>query len=113
MTTTNNNVTFWERNDEEVTLTITRGGSVWDLTGATVEVYIKASVDTPDAEGLLLSSTVPGEVDVTDAANGVAKLSVTSANNAAPGSRVWKVDVVDSNSKRKTAGTGSITTTNT
>lgn len=113
MTTENNDVTFWERNDEEMTLTITRGGSVWDLTGATVEVYIKPTADTPDDEALLLTSDVVGEITITDAPNGVAKVNVSSANNASPGSRFWKADVVDSGGKRKTAGTGSINTKNT
>lgn len=112
MTTTNSALTFWERNDEVVNLTITRNSAVFDLTGAVVEVYIKTSADQTDQDGALLSTDTAG-VTVTDAPNGAAVLEVPAAQNVTPGQRVFRVDVIDSAGKRKTAGTGTITTVNT
>lgn len=125
MTTTDNNATFWERNDETLFLNLTRKTvsaqgvtttEPLDLTGAILEVYIKPDVQTEDdAISVVLLSTEGPEPDVliTEATAGRAEATVHSEHNLVPGTRVWRVDVVDANGNRKTSGTGTITTINT
>lgn len=94
--TTQANLLLNQGNDETVALTITQSdGSVFDLTGTTVNFYIKPSAMTPDSDSrVVLLSTTTGGVTVTDAKNGLVTVSIPHANLAAPVARFWRCDVV-------------------
>lgn len=105
-------LTLYEANDENVTVAVTTNdpvtGTVLDLTGATVEAFLKVAASTPDNDaGVWKGSTATGEITLTDAVNGLLEIAI-------PGSAVtttkgwWRCDVVVS-SRRKTAAYGQVT----
>lgn len=111
------NVTLnlYELNTEFITLTITQvdGGAAENLSTATVEVYIKTSADTADADASTVTLVSPTDVTIVDAPNGVCKFRVPSAVVAAPGQKFWRCDILtDSGATRRTAAYGPVSIEN-
>lgn len=95
-------LTLVEGNTETVEETVTDDdtGQPFNLTGKTVEFYIKANATVPDTDPSVVKlSTATGEVTVTDAAGGVATVAVPAQ---AAGTAWHRLDVVSGGS-RKTA----------
>lgn len=107
-------ITLNENNDENVIVTITTNqpsvGTALDLTGKSIEAYLKAGAATPDTDGSTWKgSTTLGTVVVNDAAGGVAELLIPAAS-ITTSMTWWRVDVIASG-KRKTAVFGPVTVT--
>ncbi|SEF34398.1 hypothetical protein SAMN05421837_107369 [Amycolatopsis pretoriensis] len=107
-------ITLNESNDENVKLIITTNvptaGTALDLTGMSLEAFVKPTRATADSDGAVWKGTTTGgQVVITDAANGKATVSI-------PGSALtttqtwWRVDVL-SGGLRKTAIYGALTVT--
>lgn len=93
----------YENNDEELDLVVTTldDGAAYDLTGATLELVIKPSADTPDDDdGTVVLSSADGDITITDPAAGTATVTVDRSHLAVPGTRAWRVDVVRPGSRR-------------
>lgn len=95
-----------QRNTETVELTFTQedGGAPQDLTGVTVEVYVKPSAETADdaATTTLTSGPDGGIVIDPPASDGLAVMTVPAELTATAGESWWRADcVVDG--ARKTA----------
>jgi hypothetical protein len=103
-----------ENNDENVNVTITTNnpsaGTPLNLTGLTVEGYLKVSASTADSDAATWKgSTTTGEVTITDAVNGKVSIAIpASAIGTTKG--WWRCDVISSG-KRKTAAYGAVTVT--
>jgi hypothetical protein len=103
-----------EFNDETVNLAITSSGSALNITGYTLEMYLKplrGSADT--ATGVVKLSTATGEITITNAPGGLATVAIpatdfTSVNDIYT---FYRVDTIDTNSKRNTAIFGLVTVT--
>lgn len=107
------NPKIYEGNDEKMSIIISDedDGTPQNLTGATVEVYIKDASDTPDDDvSVVKLSNQTSGVSITDAAAGVALISFP--NTISAGTLWWRVDVILSGS-RKTACYGALTVVNT
>lgn len=95
-----------QRNDETVRLAITQDdtGDPQDLTGVTVEVFIKPNAETDDTDDAVtvLSTADSGIVIDPPAAEGIAVLTVPAELTAVAGESWWRVDCVVGDS-RKTA----------
>lgn len=106
---------FLERNDHVVDMTVTDDttGGPLDLTGLTVEMALKPSVDDPYAEATVLS-TETGEIAATDEANGKVSVQISSTAITAKAKKnhTWTLDVVDATTRR-TAIWGTYTVVNT
>lgn len=103
-----------ENNDEEVLATITTNqptdGTVLDLTGKTLEAFLKASAATADNDGSVWKGTTTGgEVVVTDAVNGKVTVKIPAAS-VTTSMKWWRLDVLNG-SLRKTALYGVVTVT--
>lgn len=108
-------LTLNERNDENVTVFITTNdptaGTPLDLTGKSVEVFLKPSKASADDDAAVWKGTTTGgEVTVVDAANGEISVAIPAANIDLT-KTWWKVDVVSGTGKRKTAMGGTVTVT--
>ncbi len=108
-------LTLREVNDETIKVTVTTNDpvpdTVLDLTGRTVEAFVKATASAADTDpGTWKGSTVTGEVVITDAAQGRVSINV-------PGSAVttakgwWRCDVL-TGGLRKTSHYGPLTIIN-
>ena len=101
-----------ENNDENVNVAITTNvpsvGTILNLTGLTVEAYLKQSATTADSDGTTWKgSTVSGEVTITDAVNGLVSVAIPAS--VVQDTKKWyRVDVLSSG-KRKTAVYGAVT----
>ena len=101
-----------ENNDENVKVTITTNvpteGTALDLTGKTVEAFLKPTKGTADNDAAVWKgSTATTGVTITDAANGKATVSIPAANVTTT-QTWWRVDVI-SGGLRKTAVYGVVT----
>lgn len=107
-------LTLNENNDEEILAVLTTNqpapDTALDLTGKTLEAFLKVSAATSDADGSTWKGTSGGgEVDVTDAAGGEVSINVpASAITTSMG--WWRLDVLDG-ALRKTALYGDVTVT--
>lgn len=108
------NLSLAEFNDETLDLTVTENGTAMNLTGYTVNVYLKskAGVSDTDPSTLKLSSagTNPA-VTITSATTGAVQVSIPNADLASTGIAFWRCDVVDSTGKQNTAFYGAVTIT--
>jgi hypothetical protein len=96
-------LTLYESNDEAVSLAITDPdvGTAYDLTGAEIEFFIKATPDVPDADpSVVILSTTSGEIVVDDEAGGLATVTINRDHLMIPGDLVWRVDVVRPGTRR-------------
>jgi hypothetical protein len=103
-------ITLNESNDETVSLTISSGGSPVNLTGYTLNMLLKPQRGSSDgASGVLELTSPSGGITITNAAAGQA-LAAIAGTSITP--NVWsfyRVDVIDSSSKRNTAVYGNVT----
>lgn len=107
-----------EHNDTALNFAISKDGSPADLTGLTVEVFIKAdpSDDDETKSQLKLSSTNPNQITLTDAPNGKVRVFLTAAQTQWQLARVWKcwkLDLVAASGARGTAMYGDLAIINT
>ncbi len=93
-------------NDELPDLTLTKSdGTPYNLTGATVEMFIKPSAVTSDSDSRVLKlSTATGEITVTDATGGLATVDIAAAGLAIPIARYYRVDIIASGSRHTALG---------
>jgi hypothetical protein len=104
--TNSESLTLIEGNNEDLLIHIKTNvpvaGTVLDLTGSTVEVYLKESANLADDHASTWKgSTATTGVVLTDAVNGVVTVSFP-ATVVLPTAKWWRVDVVKGG-KRKTA----------
>lgn len=93
-------LTLYQGNTEQVDITVTLDGAVYDLTGATLNAYFKATPGTADDDpGVTLLTTGDG-IEVTEAAAGQATITVPAAALATAGHRWYRVDVVAAGATR-------------
>lgn len=106
-------ITLNENNDENVNCSITTNqpsaGTVLDLTGMTVEAYLKSSKSTLDTDASVWKgSTATSGVSINSAAAGTIIVSIpATAIDTSKG--WWRVDVISASGKRKTALYGAVT----
>lgn len=105
-------LTLNEANDENVNVTITTNvptpGTALNLTGMTLEAYVKAAASTPDSDGGVWKGTTGlGDIIVTNAALGQATVYIPAAAITTT-KGWWRVDVL-AGSYRKTAVYGVVT----
>lgn len=103
-----------ENNDEVVNVVITTNsptdGTILDLTGKTVEAYLKMSAATADGDGATwMGSTATTGVTITDGPAGKASVAIPAAS-VTTAMKWWRVDVLSAG-KRKTAVYGVVTVT--
>lgn len=109
---TNSPITLNENNDEDVIVTITTNqptaGTIENLTGMTVEVYLKLSAATSDTDvSTWKGSSATTGVTMTDPTNGIVTLNLPAL--AVQTIVKWyRVDVISSGGKRKTAVYGTV-----
>lgn len=107
-----------ENNDENVKVTLTTNqptpGIALDLTGQTVEAYLKPSASTADGDASVwLGSSAGGSpaITITDAVQGQVEIAIPAA--AVTTTKGWlRVDVISAGGKRKTGPYGAVTVTN-
>lgn len=108
-------ITLNENNDEVIRVVITTNvptaGTTLDITGMSLEAYLKPTASTSDSDGAVWKGTSGGgQITITDAPNGKATISV-------PASAVvltqgwWRCDVL-SGGLRKTAVYGALSVVN-
>jgi hypothetical protein len=107
-------LTLNENNDEEILATLVTNQPAPDtalnLTGKTLEAFLKASAATSDADGSTWKGTSGGgQITVTNAANGAITVAVP-ASAITTSMKWWRVDVL-SGALRKTALYGDVTVT--
>jgi hypothetical protein len=93
-----------QRNTPTVRLTITQEDTseVQDLTGATVEVFVKPSAETDDEDAATtVLSTATGEVAIDPpATDGIAVVTVPAALTVTAGESWWRADCVIDDERR-------------
>lgn len=108
---TNQAISLNENNDENVnvvaTTNVPTAGTVLDLTGKTVEAFLKPSKATADADGAVWKGTIGSGVTVTDAAAGHLTVNIPAASVTTT-QTWWRVDVL-SGGLRKTVIYGAVT----
>lgn len=109
---TKQDISLNENNDENIKVTATTNvptdGTTLDLTGKTVEAFLKPSKSTSDGDSSVWKgSTATTGVTVTDAVNGKLTVSIPAANITTT-QGWWRVDVL-SGGLRKTAIYGVVT----
>lgn len=114
---TNVGVTLFENNDEEVNLFVTTNvpmvNTPLDLTGMSIEVYLKTSNIMTDTDpSTWKGATGTGEVVTTNASQGAASVFIP-ASVVTTGKAWWRVDVLNAALKRKTAIYGMVTVVDT
>lgn len=94
-------LTVSQNNDETLTgqATETDFGSPLNLAGVTLEMVLKASEETDDADGTTLSTTT-GEITVTDAAQGAFSVAVPDSALTQAGIRWYRVDAIAGTSRK-------------
>lgn len=96
-------LTLNQNNDEDLPGTVTKEdtGQPQDLTGVTLEMYLKASASADDSTATVLSSAAPGGITITNAAAGTYTVAIPDSALTAAGTRWYRVDAV-SGPTRKT-----------
>lgn len=108
-------LTLNERNDENVTVSITTNdptaSTPLNITGMAIEVFLKPSKASADDDAAVWKGTTTGgEVTVVDAPNGGISIAIPAASIDLS-KTWWKVDVLSGTGKRKTAIGGAVTVT--
>lgn len=94
------NLVLYQVNTEEFTVAVTLDGSAYDLTGATVEVYIKPTAATSDTDLSVSKLTIGGGITVLDVPGGRVRVTVPSGVLTDPGLHWYRVDVVAALARR-------------
>jgi len=75
------------------------GNSPWNLTSVTLTAYVKPSAATPDDDpSVAVITATPGPngvITVTDAAAGLATLTIDGSVIPSPGTLFWHLDATD------------------
>lgn len=87
---------LFQGNQEIFTVTVTKDdGTVQNLTGLTVNVYLKPARETSDLDGQVIKlSTATGEVVLTTPLAGLCTVTVPASALALAGRRWWRCDVI-------------------
>lgn len=107
--------TLNESNDENLLASLTTNqpsaGTALNLTGLTVEAYLKPARTTADGDAAVWKgSTATSGVTVTNAAGGLIEVAIPAA--AVTTAKGWlRIDVVTGGGLRKTAAYGAVTVT--
>jgi BppU N-terminal domain len=102
-------LTLAENNDETVNVAITSSGSPLNLTGATINMYLKTAAGTPDGGATLLSSAGGSPaITITNPSGGLCTVAIPRADLTAETNTFYRIDVVFSG-LQNTAIYGSIT----
>lgn len=104
-----------ENNDEAIKVVITTnvpvGGTTLDITGMSLEAFLKPTASTADTDAAVWKGTSGGgQITITDAPNGKATVSVP-ASAVTLTQTWWRCDVV-SGGLRKTAVYGQLSVVN-
>jgi hypothetical protein len=103
------NLTLAENNDESVSLAITSSGSPLNLTGATVNMYLKTAAGTIDSAALMLSSAGGSPaITITSPTGGLCTVAIPHADLYPETYTFYRIDVVFSG-LQNTAMYGNIT----
>jgi hypothetical protein len=91
MTATETPLTLVDNSDPLVDITVTQNGAPYDLTGATVEIIVKHTADTPDANALFkLSSTgTSPKITIASGTGGTATADFTGKLDNLVGRVLW------------------------
>ncbi|GAA1455765.1 hypothetical protein [Nocardiopsis tropica] len=111
---THQTLQLYEWNDEEVSLSIVDpdSGAAYDLTGADLELILKADVDQADDDpATVILSTSTGEITTLDPVAGTALAMINRGYLSVAGDLVWRLDVVRAGTRR-TAIYGPLRVTN-
>lgn len=104
-------ITLMEHNDETLDVVIKKNGTNLNITGYTIEAYLKTSATTADTDGTTIKlSTATGEITITDAPNGAAEVAIPATDLADVTHTFWRLDVLLSG-KRNTVFSGKVTVT--
>jgi hypothetical protein len=110
----NINLNFAEFNDITLTGTITNSGSALNLTGYTVNMYLKPSAGVVDTDGRVIKLSSGGgspAITITNAASGAISILVANADVQNQNLLFYRIDAVDASSHINTAIYGNITYT--
>lgn len=102
-------ISLAEFNDESLTVTITSSGGPFNITGLTMEMYLKVNAgDSDTAPTTIKLSTVTGEITIVDGPNGIANVAIPNTD-LQPGDVVgfYRYDVIQA-TKRHTALYGKV-----
>lgn len=108
----NQALTLNENNDEDVIVNVTTNipslGTEYNLTSDTVEAFLKTSPQVSDTDpSTWKGSTSTGEITITDASAGSLIVSIPAVS-VTTNMKWWRVDVINADSKRKTAVFGTV-----
>lgn len=102
-----------EANDETVRVVLTTNqpspGTALNLTGKTLEAFLKPSAATADGDSSVWKGTTASEITVTDAPNGKASIAMP-ASAVVLAKQWWRLDVISAG-LRKTAVYGAVAVT--
>jgi len=88
-------LTLAENNDETVSVAITQNGSPLNLTGATVNMYLKTAAGTADGSALLLSSAGGSPaITITSPTGGLCSVAIPRADLYPETYTFYRIDVV-------------------
>jgi uncharacterized protein YjbI with pentapeptide repeats len=110
----NINLNFAEFNDITLTGTITSSGSALNLTGYTVNMYLKPLAGVVDTDGRVIKLSSGGgspAITITNAAAGAISVFVANADVQDQTHTFYRIDAVDGSSHINTAIFGNITYT--
>lgn len=101
-------ITLAEFNDESLTVTITSGGGPFNVTGLTMEMYLKANAGDSDTAPSTVKLTTPTDITIVDGPNGIVNVAIPNAD-LQPGDVVgfYRYDILQSG-KRHTALYGKV-----
>jgi hypothetical protein len=103
-------ITLAEFNDETLALAITSSGSPLNLTGLTLEMYLKTASGVADTDPSTLKlSTVTGEIVITNPTGGLATAAIASSHLQPGGTAYgwYRLDTINAG-KRNTAIFGKV-----
>ena len=84
----------------DVAITDSDTGGPYDLTGVTVEVYLKATAGQADNDAGTILLTSPSNIQINSAVNGTCTVTIIAANLPTAGRRWWRLDCVASGQRR-------------
>lgn len=87
-----------QNNDVTYPLTLTLNGSVFNPTGSTLTLFLKASQTALDSTATTF--TVGAGLTIVNAALGTITWKAPHANTATPGQQWWRLDAVDASGNR-------------
>lgn len=101
------NLSVDQNNDTTFTISLTLGGSPFDLTNYTPTLYLKATESSDD--GTATTFTVGAGLTIVSAPRGQLTWKLPHANTTTPGTQWWRIDAVDNSLNRTTFIGGNIT----